>query len=414
MKMINRTLPFPLLPLLLAASGLLNGVHAQSGVIVDPKGGPGTYKTINAALAVTSNTDIIRVRKGVYNENIVLINRAANIVGIGLLRTDVQVNGTIGIRNHPAAHTSRFARMTTGVVNCDSSSGNLAFEDVSSATRWSFVNHSGMVSLSRCLLTPATEGPYQLQFQNVQRAFMHQCNVYPLYRNSYGWFPMVFPGTVVNGGNFEASRCSFRGTKYGSILQLYTNGGHALELTDTTARITGLANDQLLGGDGLSATFRLSYGGSGLAATRSTVMLQGVTVKAGIGASPWTLAITNNRSTITTPTTKLPVVQSLFGFVRGGTPQIKLFGEPNANSLTWLSLNFAPIQLPFGYLLVDPFGPVLTFPATLDPWGHAKHSLDLRGLPPTFTGAPYILQAITLTPNNIVGLSSPQIGAIAR
>ena len=31
-----------------------------------------------------------------------------------------------------------------------------------------------------------------------------------------------------------------------------------------------------------------------------------------------------------------------------------------------------------------------------------------------FTGAPYILQAITLTPNNVVGLSSPQIGAIAR
>lgn len=39
--MINRTVPFPLLPLLLAAAGLVDHVHAQAGVIVDPNGGPG-------------------------------------------------------------------------------------------------------------------------------------------------------------------------------------------------------------------------------------------------------------------------------------------------------------------------------------------------------------------------------------
>lgn len=422
------SLPLAALALALGASPL-----AGQGIVVDPVNGP--YKTISAALAVAKDTDVIRVKKGVYAENLTLNGRAANVISIAASSTDVVLRATtpwstaLTIRNHPAGSTSRFARMVidngspstqgTDAVSTDQSAGHIVFEECQSTSRWSFRNHRGTVSLTRCVIRPLHWGDYVLLLDGIDLAFLHQCRLEPLYTNSAWVISTIFPGTVINQSTVELCRCNLRGTHWSSLTVHYVGGGPALNLTDSTCRISGLGTDAIVGGDGLvnCMSARCRQGGSGIVALRSTVTISSVRVAAGAGVDIWfnkpAPAISNTSSTIIRPTTMLPVVQNTNGFTRDQIETITLFGPPQATSLTCIALQFSPVPTPFGHLVLDLSGPVLRFPATLNAAGQATHTLDLRGLPSTFAGAPYLMQSATLAPNNVFGLSSPQNGVIA-
>ena len=372
------------------ACGFAAPLASQSGVVVDATGNSGPYRTISAALRATSSTDIIRVKKGVYTETIVIDGRAANIVSIAASPADVVLRGAtptstaLTIRNHPAGQNSRFGRMVidngqpslqqADGVAVSQSAGNIVFEEVWSESRWSVTNHSGSLSLTRCVIRPAWPGNYHLQLDRVARAFLHQCTLEPQYTNSYGFSPIVYPGTVVNRSTVELSRCSLRGSHYGSLLIRYTTGGPALTLTDSSCRVSGLATDSIRGGDGhlTSIAHRKTAGGSGIVATRSSIVVSSVQIRAGAGVSVFNFPapdIANTASTVTRVTNVLPVVQNSAGFTRGRIDTVELFGAPGASSLTWIGLEFSPFQTMFGYLLLNPTGPVVTRSATLNATG---------------------------------------------
>ena len=62
--------------------------------------------------------------------------------------------------------------------------------------------------------------------------------------------------------------------------------------------------------------------------------------------------------------------------------------------------------------MIDLGAPALLYNLTHNNTGFASFQLDLRPLPATFVGAPYVVQSVALDTNNQLSLSGPRLGVI--
>ena len=414
--------------LIFVVCGLAAGLSAQSPVVVDASGATGQFKTIQAAVNSVANGAVIHVKRGNYHENVVIRNKSVTIMGIEANAELVQIHGSglwnaaLHVTGHPAGELSRFSRMTVigyqgtsyGFV-VEYGSGDVVFDDVKSETGGRVSSHLGTVSLASCRIR--TRGLFNMVVADVDEIFFHDCDL-TVIRPGLG-LGRLSPGVglYVKDSTVTTSRCRIAGSD--GLVQ-GTQGGQAMTLWNSDARISGRPSDTIAGGPG-DRTRASSSGGVGITVNSSRLQYSGVTITGGLGTLRGQLtraAAIDGPSTLVSPPMPVAGVRpgpmgGTSSIVRGRNTTLDVWAAPGAWSLTLISVEFrAPFVTPWGSGLYDLSKPAFFFPVAHDASGLGSFGLDLRGLPATFAGATTLMQTLAFDRNNQPSLSGPRLGVI--
>ena len=146
--------------LVFAASAALIAATSTAAVAanlcVDPKGPPGCYKTIGAAVAVASPGDVIYVAAGVYKEDVV-IGKSLSLIGAGETTTTIYAAGLAnGVYIDGRDHSGLNNVVVTGFTVENAQYEGILVTNASSVTIWG--NHVRKNDLSLSIATTACVG----------------------------------------------------------------------------------------------------------------------------------------------------------------------------------------------------------------------------------------------------------------
>ena len=416
---------------------------AQRRLIVDKRGGVGIFTTIQAAVNAARNGDRIEVRPGAYQEHVKIDAKAISLYGSGTRPQDVLLfertlsatPAVLTITRHPAQGRTRLAHFALGRdifippggpigISIEGGSGEIVMDRVHAIRRTRVLDHKGRVHLQACLAKGAfrdrlwtnNDGAPALE---VRRSGVVIANA-GVYIGDSGTaaFGVIGKGgaaVVVEKARLELVHPTLLGG-HGSILlfgRVGSQGGPGLDLIDASARVIGVANDSIRGGNAPNGATNRPSGGPGIRLTRSQLSLGPVTVTGGGGPVNGPRLRVDASSKVTTPQPALATLNVVAPFRIGQRARFDLQGPSGHAAVLLLSLGVGDVALPFGPLYIDLTTFLFPTAAVFDNKGRASFSIPLENSP-NMIGIVITQQALTIDRSARLSLAAAAASVVLR